>query len=103
MVVLWVLAEVARSVRSADRVGLTEQVVGDPDVAVGVGADELREGGAGAGAHVGLVLAEQRGKVRVGLAALDQKLKRGALFRGDHASRKPTGWRFRARHTSGRR
>ena len=50
-----VVAQVARGVGAPDRVGLAEQVVGEPDVAIGVGAAELGQRRAGAGADLGLL------------------------------------------------
>ncbi len=76
-----VLAQVARDVGAADRVGLAEQVVGEPDAAVRVGAAELGQRAPRPGAHLVLVLAEQRGEVAVALAALEQQLQ-GRLLVG---------------------
>ena len=63
----------------ADRVGLAEQVVGEADVAVGVGAGQLGERRAGPGAHLRLVDPEQRGEVGVALPALEQELEHRLL------------------------
>ncbi len=74
-----VLAQVARDVGAADRVGLAEQVVGEPDVAIRVGSAELGQRAPRPGADLGLVLAQQRGEVAVGLPALEQQLQGGLL------------------------
>jgi hypothetical protein len=75
--------QVADGVGSPDRVRLSEQVVGEPDVAIGVGAGELGERGSGARAHLRFVHPEQGREVPVALAALEQQLKHCALFWGD--------------------
>jgi hypothetical protein len=70
---------VADRVGPADRVGLAEQVVGEADVPVRIGAGQLLEGGPGARAHGGLVAAEQLREVRVALPALEQQLEHRLL------------------------
>ena len=81
-----VVAQVAGSVGAPDRVRLAEQVVGEPHVAIRVGAAELGERGAGAGADLGLGLAEQLREVVVALAPLEQQLQRRPLV-GSHRHR----------------
>jgi hypothetical protein len=85
VIVLGVLAQMARRVGATDRVRLAEQIVGEADVSVRVGAHQLGERGPSPSAHGGLVLAEQGAKVGIALTPLEQKLQRGALILGDHA------------------
>ena len=86
-----VVAQVPGGVGAPDRVRLAQQVVGEADVAVGIGAAELGERGAGAGAHLRLGLPEQLSEVRVALAALEQELQRGLLIPTDRHRRESLG------------
>ena len=80
----------AHGVGPADRVGLAEQIVGQADVAVRVGAGQLGERGARPGPHLGLVDPEQRGEVGVALPALEQELQHRLLVGRKRHAGKPT-------------
>ena len=69
----------AGGVGAADRIGLAEQVVGEPDLGVGVGAAELDQRGASPRADLGFLDPEQRAEVGVALAALEQQLEHRVL------------------------
>ena len=79
----------AHGIRSADRVGLSEEVVGEPHVAVWVGAGELRERLPRPRAHLALVHAEHRREIRVALPALEQELEHCLLVRRESHVGKP--------------
>jgi hypothetical protein len=86
-----VVLEVANGVRSTNGIRLSEQVVGKADVAVGIGPTQLRERGAGAGAHLGFADAEETGEVAVALPALQQELEHGLLIGRQSHCRKAYG------------
>ena len=86
-------AQVARDVGAADRIRLADEVVGEADVAIRIGAAELGQRGSGASADLGLVDTEEGREVAVALPTLEQERERGALVGRDrHRTRKPTGW-----------
>ena len=94
--VVRVVAEVADGVGASDRVRLPDQVVGEPDVAVGVGAAELLERRARPLAHLRLVDAHHPRQVGVGLAALEQQLQGRVLIWGErHRDEDLTDWTLR--------
>jgi hypothetical protein len=74
---------VAGDVGAADRVGLAQEVVGEADLGVGVGAADLLQGAASACPDLVGAEAEQRGDVVVALAALEQQLKHRPLVAGE--------------------
>ena len=84
----------AHGVGPADRVGLSQQIVGEADVAVGVGAGQLGQRGARPGPHLGLVDPEQRGEVGVALPALEQELQHRLLVGRERHGRKAYGVRL---------
>ena len=88
----------AHGVGPADRVGLSEQVVRETDIAIRVSAGKLRERSARPGSDLGLVDAEQRGEVRVPLAALQEELQQRLLVarerHGNESLRSQGAWRF---------
>jgi hypothetical protein len=73
---------VSHGVGPSDRVGLAEEVVGQADVAVGVGTGQFGEGRARPGSHFGLADAEERREVRIALPALEQELEHRLLVSG---------------------
>ena len=89
--VVRVLAQVPGGVRAPDRIGLTEQVVGQSDVAIGIRAGELGERAASPLADLVLVDPEQLREVGVALAPLEEQLERRLLVGSErHRERKPT-------------
>ena len=88
-----VVLQVAHGVGPADRVGLAQQVVGQADVAIGIGAGKLRERGARPGLHLCLANPQQRGEVGVALAALQQELQHRLLVARESHRRKAYGVR----------
>jgi hypothetical protein len=76
-----VVAKVTHRVGAPDRVGLAEQVVGEPDVPVRVGAAQLAQRGARSGAHLVLGDAEQARDVGIALPALEQQPEHRLLIR----------------------
>ena len=88
----------ADGVGAADRVSLAEEVVGEPDLAIGVRAAELLERRACAFADVVAGAAQKAGDVLVALPALQQELQHRALVLSKgHWSRKPSGAASRER------
>ena len=74
----------------ADRIGLTEQVIGQPDVPVRIGPADLLQCRAGARAHLIGLNSEEGADVLIALPAFKQQLKHRALFvRERHRARKP--------------
>ena len=83
-----VLAQVPDRVSAADRVRLAQEVLGQADVPVGVGAAELLERGPGALAGFAFVEAEEVVEILERLASGQEHFEHGALVGADRHGRK---------------
>ena len=79
-------------VGAADRVGLAEQVVAQPDLGIGIGAADLLKRGAGPGANLVGSDPEQGPEVLVALPA-EQELEHRPLFLCERHGRGSVGQR----------
>ena len=79
----------AYRVGAVDRVGLPEQIVGEGDVAVRVGAGEVRQRRPRSRPHLVGSDPQDRGEVVVALPAFEQQLEHGFLIRRQRHMGKP--------------
>jgi hypothetical protein len=84
---------VADSIGAADRVGLAEQVVAQPDLGVGIGSADLLERRARPGADLVGTDPQEGADVLVALAAFEQELEHRALFIGERHGPRSVGER----------
>ena len=81
----------ADRVGAADRIGLTEQVVAQANLRIGVGAADLLQGRPCPVPHLVGRDAEQRADVLVALTPFEEQLKHRALFVGERHGRGSVG------------
>jgi hypothetical protein len=90
---LRVALEMPDGVGTADRIGLSQEVVAQPDLGVRVGATYLRQRGARSRSHLVGGDAQQRADVVVALPPFEQQLQHRALFIRDRHERGSLGQR----------
>jgi hypothetical protein len=98
--VVGIVAYVACRIGAPDRVGLAQEPVREPHVAIRVRAAELGQGLAGAASDLVLGDLEEGTDVAVRLAPAEHELEQGPLVCGERHGRKPTVWSTAATHES---